>query len=192
MTDDDRYIGPTPERLRRAGRDVEAFTPDESLHHHAIRMLDGHVLERLASRKVIGGDLYNSGLRFYSDWYYAGLAASGVIDPSRVVVDGGQPVHESDRRLAALTRWKRAVVAVGLIHCTVLSSVLLNEESLENYGRRRYGHKARKLAILAATTALIDGLTALDHHYHGPRDVQTRASHTADYRPGIPPPARED
>lgn len=184
---DDRHAGPTPERLRRAGRDVEAFTPDESLHHHAIRMLDGHVLERLASRKVISGDLYHSGLRFYGDWYFAGLAASGVIDPERVIVDGGQPVHENDRRLAALTRWKRAVVAVGLIHCTVLTSVLLNEESLETYGRRRYGHKARKLAVLAATTTLIDGLTALDHHYYGQRHIKTRTSHTDDYRPGIPP-----
>jgi len=177
-------IGPTPERLAKAGPDVEAFAPDESVHHRAIRMLDGHVLERMASQGAISGDQYNAGVQFYGDWYYSGLAASGVIDPGRVVVDGGQIMHESDVRLAAMTRWKRAVQAIGIVHCQVLTDVVLNEMTMEAYGRK-LGQAAPKLAKLAARVALIGALTELDHHYYGQRQSKQRASHASDYRPGI-------
>jgi hypothetical protein len=177
-------IGPTPERLAKAGPDVEAFAPDESVHHRAIRMLDGHVLERMASQDVITGDQYNAGVQFYGDWYYSGLAASGVINPGRVVVDGGQIMHESDVRLAAMTRWKRAVQAIGIVHCQVLTDVVLNEMTMEAYGRK-LGQAAPKLAKLAARVALIGALTELDHHYYGQRRSKQRASHASDYRPGI-------
>lgn len=183
----DETIGPTPERLRMAGENVEAFSPDESLHHRAIRMLDGHILHQLASRSVISGDQFNAGTQFFSDWYYSGLAASGVIDPGRVIVDGGDAMRESDRKLAAMTRWKRAVQAVGQIHCTVLTAVVLREEDLAAYGRRRYGQKSAKLARLQATASLIDALTSLDHHYYGQRRTGQRTSHADGYRPGIVP-----
>lgn len=185
MSDDTRPIGPTPERLAKAGHHVEAFTPDETLHHRAIRMLDGHVLERLASRGVISGDQYHAGVRFYGDWYYSGLAASGVIDPGRVIVDGGQLMHESDLKLAAMTKWKRAVQGVGMIHCQVLTSCVLNEEDMATYGSRRYGQKAPKLARLMTQAALIDALSALDLHYYGERTRRAHVAHADDYRPTV-------
>lgn len=85
----DPTIGPTIERLRKAGRDVEAFTPDENLHHKAIRLLDGHVLARLAVRGTITGDQQGAGTQFYADWYTSGLAASGVIDTLNRAMTGG-------------------------------------------------------------------------------------------------------
>ena len=186
MTEDDtRPIGPTPERLAKAGRDVEAYSPDETLHHRAIRMLDGHVLERLASRGVISGDQYHAGTRFYADWYYSGLAASGVIDPGRVIVDGGQVMHESDLKLTAMTKWKRAVQGIGMIHCQVLTSCVLNEEDMATYGSRRYGQKAPKLARLMTQAALIDALSALDLHYYGERTRRAHVAHADDYRPTV-------
>ena len=178
-------LGPTPERLAKAGHNVEAFTAADNVNHAAIRMLDGHVLERLASRSVITGDQYHAGMQFYADWYHSGLAASGVIDPAREVVDGRPGSKESDRKLDAMTRWKRAVQAVGLIHCQVLTSVVLNEEDLAVYGMRRYRQQAKKLARLAATVALQNALAELDNHYYGQRRNRQRAAHAEDYRPGI-------
>ena len=181
----DRTIGPTPERLAKAGDQVEAFSPGENVHHAAIRMLDGHPLERLATRGVITGDQYHAGTRFYADWYYSGLAASGVIDPSREVVDGGQTIRESDRKLAAMTSYKRAVQAIGMIHSTVVTDLVLLEQPVEAWGRKWFGQKAAKLAKAQAHAALIMALQALDHHYYGQRRNRAHVAHAEDYRPGI-------
>lgn len=180
-----RTIGPTPERLAKAGDQVESFSAGENVHHQALRMLDGHVLERLATRSVITGDQYNAGTRFYGDWYFSGLAASGVIDPSREVVDGGQVMRESDRKLSAMTAYKRAIQAIGLVHSTVICDLVLLEQSVEEWGRKRFGQKAPKLATLAAHVALIQALTALDHHYYGQRKHRAHVAHVDDYRPVI-------
>lgn len=180
-----RPLGPTPERLARAGDQVEAFTAADSVHHQAIRMLDGHPLERLASRGVITGDQYQAGTRFYGDWYYSGLAASGVIDPAREVVDGGLIMHESDRKLAAMTSYKRAVQAIGVIHSTVITDLVLLEQPVEDWGRRWFRQKAPKLAKAQAHAALILALQALDHHYYGQRKTRPHVAHAEDYRPEI-------
>lgn len=188
----DRTIGPTAERLAKAGEDVEAFTPDTSTNFRAIRMLDGHVLERLASRSVITGDQYQAGMRFYADWYFGGLAASGVIDPGRIIVDGGIQEQVSKRKMEAAHRWGHAVRAVGKVHSLVLIDVVLHETSLEAYGRRRYGSSSPKIAKRDATVALMDALESLDHHYYGMRNVKTRASHVDGYRPIIVPAERQE
>jgi hypothetical protein len=185
MTLIDEVIGPTPERLAKAGDDIEETSATQSQNWRAIRMLDGHVIERLRNRDAISGDLYNAGCQFYSDWYHAGLASSGVIDPSREVVDGGQSKGVSDRRLAAMTRWQRAVQAVGKVHSLVLIDVILHEMTLELYGRKHHGYKAQKQAVQAAQTSLINALTELDYHYYGQRNGRTVAAHVAGYRPNI-------
>lgn len=178
-------IGPTPERLRMAGDAVEVYTPDKSENWRAIRLSDESPLEYLQSRGAITGDQYAAGMRYYGDWYKSGLANSGVIDPGRVIVDGGQVEHFSDRKLDAMTRYNRALKAVGPTLSPVLADLLLKGERLEDYGRRKCGQKSFKLARLAATSQLKLGLDALDYHYHGRRDNPTRASHAADYRPSI-------
>lgn len=180
-------IGPTPERLAKAGDQVEAFTAADSVHHQALRMLDGHPLERLASRGVITGDQYQAGTRFYGDWYYSGLAASGVIDPAREVVDGGLIMHESGRKLAAMTSYKRAVQAIGMIHSTVITDLVLLEQPVEEWGRKWFRQKAPKLAKAQAHAALILALQALDHHYYGERKTRPHVAHADDYRPVINP-----
>jgi len=181
----DRTIGPTPERLRMAGDSVEAFAPEENTNWRAVRLLDGHVLESLRSRRAISGDEYNAGMRFFGDWFLSGLANSGVIDPGRVIVDGVKMDHMNDIKLSALTRHHRAIQALGLIVSHVLTCVLLTEESLETYGRRVCGYKNPKQAKLAATERLKQSLAALDFYYYGRRETKVRAVHATDYRPTI-------
>lgn len=176
---------PTAERLRMAGSEVEDFVTDSG--RRTKRMLDGHVLELLVARRSITGDQYSAGCQYYEDWFNSGLANSGVIDPGRVIVDGGKIEHASDFQLNALTRWQRAVRAVGLIHSQVLSDVLLSEITLEAYGRRVYKQANPKLAKLAATASLVDALRALDYHYHGQRHTRPSHSHEPGYRPVIQP-----
>jgi len=93
MTLIDEVIGPTPERLAKAGDDIEETSATQSQNWRAIRMLDGHVIERLRNRDAISGDLYNAGCQFYSDWYHAGLASSGVIENVKQRRNGKRSLH---------------------------------------------------------------------------------------------------
>lgn len=170
-----------------AGEAVEAFTPDKNEHWRAIRMLDNHPLEFLRGRDCITGDQYSAGQQFYSDWYYGGLAASGVIDPGRVIVDGGQIEHTSDRKLFALSRWQKAVRGVGKVHANTLIDLLLTEEPMHAWGARRFGQANRGRARQSAITAVVLALEELAIHYFGPRHAGTRVGHTEDYRPTIVP-----
>ena len=184
---------PTPERLTKAGDDFEEVITgivdrngvvDEKI---TLRLLDGSVLDMLLSRSTITTDQYIAGGQFYSDWYYAGFANSGVVDPTKEHVDGGSSDQMQDRTLDAAGRFFKACIKLSEPHLNVLNNVLLLETTLESYGRKRYGRNDPKDARLASITSLQDALTSLDHHYYGKRDAKTRAAHQPDYRPSITP-----
>jgi hypothetical protein len=187
--DQRRPIGPTPERLAKAGEQVEVYTPEQSQNWRAIRLSDESPLEYLQSRGVITGDQYAAGMRYYGDWYMAGLAYSGTIDPSREHVDGGRVEPWSDRQMDAMTRYNRAMKAIGIL-ASVLSDVLTNHRPmrLEDYGRLKCGHKNVKLARFAAREQFKLALQALDHHYYGQRRTRPHVAHAEDYRPEIHKP----
>lgn len=185
----DKGSGPTPQREKIAAGDVdrEALLTVDGETVVTIRMLDGSLLDMLLSRGQIDGDQYHAGGQFYADWYYSGLATSGVIDPMKDHVDNSPGAGESDRRLDAMTRHKNAIQALGMTLSQHVVCMLLNEEKPESYGRRRYGRKSPKLAKTSALDALKDALDALDIHYNGPRRNRQRAGHVAGYRPNIGP-----
>jgi len=177
VSNPDERMGPTRERLRMAAEDeIEIVSAIENEHWQAVRLLDNHPLEYLRRRECITGDQYSAGQQFYSDWYFGGLAASGVIDPGRVIVDGGQIEPAGDRRLFALSRWQKAVRQVGKVHSTTLIDLILTEQKLHAWGARRFNQANRERARQAAITALVLALEQLDVHYHGNRRNQMRAA----------------
>ena len=187
MTDD---TGPTKERLRKARDEwernvIEIGEGESKVSSLTYRMLDGSVLDNLASRKVITGDQYTAGVQLYQDWYLAGFASSGVIDPSRDVVDGGVIAGANDRVLDAAGRFAKALLAVGKVHSHPLINIILIEQPLNEYGLRRFSIKDEKDARLKAITALQLALEQLDYHYYGQRKTRGGSSHVADYRPSI-------
>ncbi len=173
----------TQERLAKAGENVEDFITDTG--RRTKRLLDGSVLDLLLNRGSITGDMYAAGLRYYRDWYESGLAASGTVDLSNERVDGGQRVLEPGRQLDALTRWKRANIAVGDMHRRALICLVLLGEDLEHYGRRTSNRVSSKDAKIAAITALQLALQQLDQSYYGKRKPRTASAHSHDYRPII-------
>jgi hypothetical protein len=177
--------GPTLERLAKAKGHYDEFITDSG--RRTKRMLDGDVLELLNGRGSITGDQYVAGKTFYQDWYKSGLAASGVVDVAREVVDGGTHKPVSDHQLDALFRWKRAVQAIGIVHSKPVICLVLCDEPLLDYGRRVFRRQQEKQATVAAITALQLGLQALDYHYHGQRRTGMRTFHGADSEVGIPP-----
>lgn len=187
--ENNRPVRPTSERLRMAGDAAEFIVRDDTdelgnkIPITTYRMLDGSILDLLTKRNQIGGAEYHAGVRFYSDWYLSGLANSGVIDPSKDIVDSSGRSTQSDVKLAAMTRYHKAVKALCTAHGMVMQCCVLAEESLESYGRRVHRHNSPKLARLAATTSLKDALFALDEHYNGRRHVRMGSIHADDYRP---------
>jgi hypothetical protein len=184
MTITDLPTGPTKERLRQAGEDVEAFTPDENVNFKTIRMLDGSPLEKLATAEKITGDQYNAGSRYFSDWYHSGLAPGGATDYSRDKVDCPGYVDISYERMAAQTRFNRALKAIGAVHAHILDDVLLSDAPLAVYADR-FNFVRRRDRSLAALTALRLALDALSEHYNGPRKYKSSISHADNYRPVI-------
>lgn len=181
-------LGPTPERLAKAGEDVEEFTADKSENWRAIRMLDKHPLENWLKRGKIDADQYAAGMKFRGDWEQSGQANSGVIDPGRVIVDGGQVDYVNDLSLDAQERFKNAVQAVGLVNSMVLTdAILLETLTVEEIGRKYRRYKNEKQAIQSGQDLIWSALKALDYHYYGKRTDKraTRHSHAPDYRPGI-------
>lgn len=184
-----RTVGPTPERLAKAGDAVEVSTPDQSENWRAIRLSDESPLEYLRCRNAVTGDQYAAGHRYYNDWYKSGLANSGVIDPGRIIVDGGKIDHWPDVKLDAMTRYNRALKAIGPVLGNVLSDLLVNASPLrlEDYGQRKCKQNNVKLARLAATAQLKLALDALDYYYYGQRKSRPHVFHAEDYRPEILP-----
>lgn len=184
--------GPTQERIRMAKGAFEDVVLDtdergRKVSVATVRMLDGNVLAQLVKAEKITGDEYHAGARFYQDWYLSGLANSGTIDPAKDVVDGGNRAgHDSDAKLAAMTRYHKAVKALWSGHGMVLQCCVLAEESLEDFGKRIFQTDNIRAARREARNRLKDALAALDEHYNGPRRTRTRSAHTTDYRPEIP------
>lgn len=190
IDEDKRPVRPTSERLKMAGDAAEFIVRNDidedggTISVTTYRMLDGSILDLLTKRQQIGGAEYHAGVRFYSDWYLSGLANSGVIDPSKDIVDNsGGRATQSDAKLAAMTRYHKAVKALCTAHGMVMQCCVLAEEPLESYGRRVHRQNSPKRARLAATTSLKEALTALDEHYNGRRRVRMGSSHADDYRP---------
>lgn len=182
----------TPQRFKKAGTEwerkvIEVGEGDDKVSSLTYRMLDGSVLDNLASRKVITGDQYTAGVQLYQDWYLAGFASSGVIDPSKDVVDGGVIAGANDRVLDAAGRFAKALLAVGKVHSHPLINIILIEQPLNEYGLRRFAIKDEKDARLKAITALQLALEQLDYHYYGQRKTKGGSSHMDDYRPVIQP-----
>lgn len=190
MHEPDQPVGPTPERLAKAGDDVDEFVTDSG--RRTMRLMDGSVLDQLEKAGVLTGDQYNAGCAIYSDWYFSGLAFSGVIDPGKEVVDGGNKDPTNEKQMASLTRYARAIQHLGMVHSHVVTNVVLLEVTREEYGFRRWGQRSPKLARLATNTALIGALEELDRFYYGRRDVKMRHAGAPDYRPNLYPPQTED
>jgi hypothetical protein len=183
----DETLGPTPERLAKAGEDIEVFTPADSEHHRTIRMVDTAPVDKLRKSGTISGDQYNAACRFYSDWFKSGFAASGVIDPAKERVDGGEHKDMADTVLAAQTRFNHALKALDGDARLILDDVVLMECPLNVFADRYREFPQFRERRAVALTLLRKALTQLASHYWPPRRDGVKVMVTEGSRPGIMP-----
>ena len=181
---------PTPERMRKAGEAVTHHKTDEG--RTTVRFTDGDIVEYMQSRGMINGDMYDCGKRFYADWYKSGLAASGVVDPGRVIVDGGNPEPGIIRRMEYAQAWAVACKSVGEVLSRPLTDMVLLDVPANVYALRHMGLKDPKDARLAAYTLLRAALDALVLHYLGPRHMRKSYHRAEDAIPSHHPEMHED
>lgn len=177
----DEFIA-TPDRLMKAGHDIEDIVIDSVA---TLRMLDGHPLSKLLSRKKIIADQYNAGMRYFKDAYEGGLVPSGVCDTTKERVDCQGAPEMTDRILGARTRFEHALKILDYDKAHILSDVVISEMPLSIYADRfrRFPQKRERDAV--ALVLLCAALDQLDRHYYPPRRSPMNSAHQNDYRPEI-------
>lgn len=180
--------GPTPQRLAKAGDDVEVFTASESTNHRTVRMLDLTPIDKLRKQMMITADQYNAGCRYHSDWFKAGQQTQRATDYALDRVDGGTHKDLSEAVLAALTRYNHALKALDHDSSIVLQEIVLHEKKLRKFADERYRefpqHRERRAIAL---NLLRKALSQLVTHYWPPRRDGIRSAMAPDGRPTIMP-----
>ncbi len=145
-TDVERRALPTPERLRRAGADVERG------HSGQITMRDSP-LERAFARNAITAEQYSAGQKYRHHWYHAGLAGYlESVDLNRVLaIDLGAyaGMAKTENQVFHRQRYREAAQAAGKIGSHVLEWAVCREVALEQVGQA-LGWSSRPQAYAAA------------------------------------------
>jgi hypothetical protein len=153
----EKPLGPTAQRLWRAGGDVERGETGQ------ITMRDSP-LERAHRRHVITAQQFNAGVKFRHHWYHAGLSDGiGSLDLDRIFardMTGYAGMAKTEGQVFHRQRYREACRTLGLKREYVLSWAVCREEPLERIGVA-LGWTSRPQGIAAATELLRDGLDAL-------------------------------
>ena len=153
----ERKALPTPERLRRAGADVERG------HSGQITMRDAP-LERAFARNAITAEQYSAGQKYRHHWYHAGLAGYlESVDLNRVLaIDLGAytGMAKTENQVFHRQRYREAVQAAGKIGSHVLEWAVCREIPLEQVGVA-LGWSSRAQARAAAHERMKAALDAL-------------------------------
>jgi hypothetical protein len=154
--DEERGLGPTPERIAKAG---EAF---EVGHHGTITLRDSP-LEWLERRGVITASQYNTGAKYRHHWHFSGMLPNiGTIDLNRIFAGNGGNVGmpSSESQAHHRQQYRAAQEAVGMQIGRLLDNIICLEFSVVDAGRIA-GWKDEKQARAVATELLRVGLDKL-------------------------------
>src|SRR5438093_7680839 len=120
----ERRALPTPERLRRAGKDVARGETGQ------ITMRDAP-LERAFARGALSAEQYSAGQKYRHHWYHAGLSGGLVsVDLNRVwAVDLGAyaGMAKTERQVFHRQRYREGVSAVGTSGAALLEWAVCRE-----------------------------------------------------------------
>jgi hypothetical protein len=166
MTDDsgptkERYIGATPERLKKAEGAIDRFKTDSGREIDRISVVDW-----LFSNGKITGEAYSAAYRLLEDKSRGGLEPSVTADMSRDIVDcSGQGDAFDVRRLEASRSYANAIGFIGGRHSHPVKHMVEGQMSPVEYGQKMLGWKARAEASAAAKQRLVDALEKLAEFY---------------------------
>lgn len=183
----DRGVGPTPERLKRAGEAVEPFNSDLDKHTHydTIRLMDGDggILDQLIRERKISTDEYHSGLRFFRDFHFSGMDAVRALDWTRPVVDSSVSADITDKRLDAVNSASKAMTRLGYLGMHPIMKMIIQGVNPKDYAKERWPLVGPRDARSQAVGALCTSLAMLDEFFYGRRKGRTVGAGIDGYRP---------
>jgi len=183
----ERGVGPTPERLRRAGEAVEPanFDADKHTHYDTIRLMDGNggLLDQLIREGKINTDQYHAGLRLFRDFWLAEVDAVRALDWTRPVVDSQPTIGMSDNKLDAINAVKKATAKLEYIGMHPFIKMIVQGQNPKDYAKDRWPLIGPRDARSQAVGALCASLAILDEFYYGKRRSQVVSGGVEGYRP---------
>lgn len=183
----DRGVGPTPERLKRAGDAVEPFNADLDRHAHydTLRLMDGNggLLDILIREGKISTDQYHSGLRLFRDFWLSEIDAVRALDWTRPVVDCQPSGSISDNKLDAINAVKLVSKKLEYIGMHPFIKMVVQGQNPKDYAKERWPLIGPRDARSQAIGALCATLAILDVFYYGERRTRVVSAGTPDYRP---------
>lgn len=172
MNDTPDRIGPTPERMARAiGEDgkpmiTEIELGSDNVNWKAHRLNDAPLGRlRFCERPKISADQFAAGEAYYAVVYYAGMMTSGVVDPGRVVVDGGRYKHTPDRLIAAKAKYEKIIKRMDYPIQHIVDAIVVQEIKLAEYAERFRSFPERRVRQAVALDRLQRGLDWLASHF---------------------------
>jgi hypothetical protein len=148
---------PTPERLKKAGEDLEI---GQAYNRAEMRVRDTPI-ERALLRHIITQHQYDAGIKYYNHWYRAGMAGTiGSSDLTRVFGDGFRNLDPSEARMFHRQRYIQAVLVMGKVGTGIVDRSLSTGDTLESIGYS-LGWKNASQARAGATERLRMALDAL-------------------------------
>lgn len=183
----ERGVGPTPERLRRAGEAVEPanFDADKHTHYDTIRLMDGDggLLDILAREKKLDTFEYASCLRLFRLYKIAGSDGAKALDWTRTVVDCQPSGDISDKRLDAIKETGRVEEKLGFETMHPFVWMILRDKHPQDYAKERWPLIGPRDARSMAIGALCMSARKIEEYFLGPRKGRILATGMADYRP---------
>ncbi len=183
----ERGVGPTPERLRRAGEAVEPanFDADKHTHYDTIRLMDGNggLLDQLIREGKINTDQYHAGLRLFRDFWLSEVDAVRALDWTRPVVDSQPTIGMTDNKLDAINAVKRATAKLEYIGMHPFIKMIVQGQNPKDYAKDRWPLIGPRDARSQAVGALCATLAILDVFYYGERRTRVVSGGVEGYRP---------
>lgn len=146
---------PTPERLKKSGGHFDVGDDKQGARIYTFR---DSAIDRLKAKDVISGKQYRALKRFYAVAYAAGRMGNlQSPDMDRVfATDKTAYSHmaRTNEQAESLREYRKAVTAMGLYESSIVSRVVLYEESLEAVGKIICGWKHPLQARAAAIEVL--------------------------------------
>ena len=153
---------PTPERIRHARDQVDAFKTDSG---RTVKRLNA-ILDHMLSRGLIDKPLYEAGWMAYGQ-YLGSLAPSGTVDTSKERVDGSSSGDPMQRRIDNRRKHDAAMAALAKPHRLAFVVMVENEINVAVFGLEYYGYRDVALARAVSYSILKDALAQLVEHYSG-------------------------
>lgn len=161
---------PSAQRMAQAAGDfcmadvsVDATGTTARVH----RMQDASPVDRMYSRGVLDERRYGAAMRFWSDWYHAGL----IQRTTSTYSDSPWPRNQrtgmaaSEIQVFARQRLRSARAVLGNHLARVAEAILIDELDPVDAGRRLFGRKDVPQARASATDVLKIALDTLADHY---------------------------